>query len=80
MVKKVLQRLDQHDDHVDDFDDITVHVDSDAIAAAKFLIGKVPPPMPPVCLLHQIYDILPNSTAVDKDIVRRGTVVFFLNM
>ncbi|KAI8880074.1 hypothetical protein K501DRAFT_255623 [Backusella circina FSU 941] len=75
-IKKVLQRLNQHDDHVDEFDEITANVDSDAVAAAKFLIQNLPSTMPPVCLLHQIYNILPNNTIVDKEIqnaVKEGT-------
>ncbi|CAO3629045.1 unnamed protein product [Cunninghamella echinulata] len=86
-IKKITQRIEQENDetYIDDLDDQLIP--SDTITAAQYLIDQLMfqpndkkkfenKKMPKVCLLHQIYSLLRNNTAVDREMqqaVKNGT-------
>lgn len=79
-IKKITQRIEQENDEnfIDDLDDQLIP--SDTITTAQYLINQLMfqpndkkkyenKKMPKVCLLHQIYSLLKNNTAVDREMV-----------
>ncbi|ORZ24214.1 serine-threonine protein kinase 19-domain-containing protein [Absidia repens] len=79
-IKEQLEQANDNDGDPDDDDDFNGQaVVSDSIATAQYLIKNLMLPsngmtkvtnlkLPPVCFIHQIYSILRDNTAVDREI------------
>lgn len=64
--KRLVQKIESDDEFP--IEDEILSLDSDTISAAEYLTGMNP--SLPICILHQIYSILPNNTTVDRELVR----------
>jgi hypothetical protein len=92
-VRKVTERIEKdQQEEFDDIPNIVDHPDNAAIEEAfdtynalRYFIYSASLPssskasIPRICFLHQLYSILPDNTAVDRELVRAsdpyGTVV-----
>ncbi|KAI8091168.1 serine-threonine protein kinase 19-domain-containing protein [Gilbertella persicaria] len=59
---------DGSDDFDDDLDEALFKLDSDSLTTADYLIKANPNSNLPVCLVHQVYSIIPNNTMVDREL------------
>lgn len=78
--EKLKEELQQNPDN-DEFEDLNLPVTSDTLAAAQYLINNQLPTseknkhlelvrkFPRICFVHQIYSMLSDNTAVDRELV-----------